>query len=301
MLEYKYEFLWRCKMKFNSIMDLDKRSISYSYTPSVHSQRLPFYVHSIGHFYAKSDYLTEREGLDNYLLFYTISGSGYIKTQNLQLSATSGSMFIIYCGDYQCYGSQPGENWEFKFIHFNGTSAKEYFDLLYNDGIRIINIDDFNKMELLINNSKQLIADEENNIDIKMSYYITAILTEMILAKNSPINNKRYLQHKNEIDRAIKFMQENYHQDIKIEDIAQNSYMSKYYFLRIFKSIMGVTPYEYLINYRINSSKKLLVETELSVFDISLKVGFFDCNNFIRSFKKIVGTTPLGFKKTFIV
>ena len=40
---------------------------------------------------------------------------------------------------------------------------------------------------------------------------------------------------------------------------------------------------------------------ELSVLDISLKVGFFDCNNYIRSFKKTVGTTPLGFKKTFIV
>ena len=288
-------------MKLNYIMALNNRSNSYSYTPSIHSQRLPFYIHSLGHFYAESDYFTEREGLDNYLLFYTISGSGYIKTQNMQLSTTPGSLVIIYCGDYQYYRSLSKEIWEFKWIHFNGNGAKEYFDLLCNDGIRLINIDDSNKIELLMNDLKQLITIEENNIDIKVSYDITAILTEMILAKNSPINNKMYVRHKNEVDCAIKYMQENYQQDIKIEDIAQNSYISKYYFLRIFKKLMGVTPYEYLINYRINCSKKLLVETELSVLEISLKVGFFDYNNFIRSFKKIVGTTPLGFKKTFIV
>jgi AraC-like DNA-binding protein len=65
----------------------------------------------------------------------------------------------------------------------------------------------------------------------------------------------------------------------------------------MFKRHTGLTPYEYLINFRINQSKSLLKETNETVAIISELVGFGDVNNYIRYFKKLVGSTPGSYRK----
>ena len=87
---------------------------------------------------------------------------------------------------------------------------------------------------------------------------------------------------------------------IGIDDITKQILMSKYHFLRLFKAYSGVSPYEYLINYRITNAKRLLKETEMSISEICNCVGFSDTNNFIRSFKRITGTTPGSFRRYWI-
>jgi len=64
--------------------------------------------------------------------------------------------------------------------------------------------------------------------------------------------------------------------------------------------MVGTSPYEYLINFRINKSKTLLKETSLTVNEISVMVGYNEVTNFIRDFKKYLGTTPLKYRNYWI-
>lgn len=73
--------------------------------------------------------------------------------------------------------------------------------------------------------------------------------------------------------------------------------ISKYHFIRVFKRQMGVTPYEYLTEYRINMAKILLRTTYKSVFEIAFDVGYNSKSNFIAKFHSMTGVTPSQYRK----
>ena len=91
-------------------------------------------------------------------------------------------------------------------------------------------------------------------------------------------------------------MLNHYHENIKLEDIANHVYLSPYYFSRTFKKHMDSTPVEYLINYRINNAKKVLHNTDLSINEIAHSCGFNSTSHFITTFKKHVGMSPKKFR-----
>ena len=102
-----------------------------------------------------------------------------------------------------------------------------------------------------------------------------------------------------DIAAAVTFIQEHYAQPITIDDIIQDIPISKYHFIRLFRRIMGVTPYSYLTNYRINRSKILLRSTEKTIADIAEACGFLDTSNFISQFKKHTGVRPTHYRRDF--
>ncbi len=73
--------------------------------------------------------------------------------------------------------------------------------------------------------------------------------------------------------------------------------MSQYYFSRLFKQAMGVSPYQYVMQQRIERAKYLLRTTSLSVAEIAPQVGFSTQNQLTIQFRKFTGTTPSGYRK----
>jgi len=114
----------------------------------------------------------------------------------------------------------------------------------------------------------------------------------------SPNNQFSYGKKKNDInmDAILEFIEKNYFSNISLEDMAAAACSSKYHFCRNFKKITGYGPYEYLVKYRINKAKSLLKETDIPVGEIAESVGFESTSNFIQTFKKLEGLTPLKYR-----
>ncbi|MBR6477315.1 MAG: helix-turn-helix transcriptional regulator, partial [Lachnospiraceae bacterium] len=72
---------------------------------------------------------------------------------------------------------------------------------------------------------------------------------------------------------------------------------SPYYFSKIFKEATGENFIEYLTNLRMVKAKELLTQTDCSIKEICVKVGYSEPNYFSRSFKKNVGVTPTEYKE----
>ena len=98
-----------------------------------------------------------------------------------------------------------------------------------------------------------------------------------------------------QIVQAKLFIDHHYAENIDVGAIADQAYFSKYHFLRLFKSIYGKTPHQYLTNYRIEQAKKMLSNSQRGKLDIALSCGFADQAHFTRVFKKVVGITPKQF------
>jgi AraC-like DNA-binding protein len=118
---------------------------------------------------------------------------------------------------------------------------------------------------------------------------------------NMVIQNKQYDDTSNEskIIEAARYIRTNYRKPLSIEEMAGYIHLSKYYFIRLFKRSMGVTPYKYILNTRITEAKILLRTTDVSVGEISERGGFMDESNFIAAFKKQSGMKPLEYRRCF--
>ena len=93
------------------------------------------------------------------------------------------------------------------------------------------------------------------------------------------------------------YIQENYDQDISLDDVSRHLNLSPYYFSKLFKSETGTTFVEYLTNLRIDRAKELLRDESLSIKEVCASVGYSDPNYFSRAFKKNLGVTPTVYRE----
>lgn len=106
--------------------------------------------------------------------------------------------------------------------------------------------------------------------------------------------SKQYLYKR--IVKAKAFIDTNYHSNINLSRIISEAHFSKYHFIRLFKSIYGLTPHQYLTQKRVNEAKIILKESDNSVLDVCFSVGFQSPSSFIHLFKMKTNKTPLQYR-----
>ena len=81
---------------------------------------------------------------------------------------------------------------------------------------------------------------------------------------------------------------------IELEDAAGEAGLSPFHFLRLFSSVLGVSPHQYLVRSRLRHAARLLADDERPVTDVAYDVGFGDLSNFVRTFHRAAGVSPRG-------
>ena len=121
------------------------------------------------------------------------------------------------------------------------------------------------------------------------------LLTELL---ERPFGRKKEKETKEMvITEVVSFMEQNFTAPFTLEELAERSGISRYYFAHEFTRYMGVPPMAYLMKLRIGHAKILLESTELPVSQIAEAVGIGDINHFYRQFRKYEGMTPGNFRK----
>lgn len=122
--------------------------------------------------------------------------------------------------------------------------------------------------------------------------WISTALDEFIELVYSSQDAKKITQ----ITPAINYIDANYDKHISLADVAKASHLSVSRLAHIFKEQMGVTVVDYLTGVRIERVKQLLLATEQSCTEICFQTGYNNQSYFTRTFKELVGTTPLHFR-----
>jgi AraC family transcriptional regulator len=86
-------------------------------------------------------------------------------------------------------------------------------------------------------------------------------------------------------------------EDVSLQDAAKRVQLSPFHFLRLFSTVLGVTPHQYLVRARLRRAARLLIETRRSVTEIALEAGFADLSNFVRTFHRAAGASPSHFRR----
>jgi AraC-like DNA-binding protein len=87
------------------------------------------------------------------------------------------------------------------------------------------------------------------------------------------------------------------HRPIGLEDAADQAGISPFHFLRLFSDTLGVTPHQYLVRSRLRHAARRLADDDSAITDIAYDVGFGDLSNFVRTFHRAAGASPLKFRQ----
>jgi AraC-like DNA-binding protein len=114
---------------------------------------------------------------------------------------------------------------------------------------------------------------------------------KMMLSSIETLNLSTKIELFRRLRLAKSFIFENYQSGIDLESIAEVSCLSKYYLLRSFKEVYKVTPYQAILERRINKAKELLVAGN-NINEVAINSGFQNTRSFSRAFKNKVGIPP---------
>ncbi len=92
--------------------------------------------------------------------------------------------------------------------------------------------------------------------------------------------------------RVLAFVRERVDRTITVEDMAREVAMSPSHFARVFKEVVGRTPMQFVMSYRIEQALRMMEDARAPLGRIALECGFADQAHFTRSFKQLIGTTP---------
>lgn len=139
-----------------------------------------------------------------------------------------------------------------------------------------------------------------NTIDMKKQEELVSELILLILS-----DAKRYYRDSlismnpkdNYVEKACKYINKHYHEETSVESIAAYLSLNKNYLIRLFKRELSITPNQYIIKTRLFYAKTMLIQTNLTVENISFACGFNSPSYFIKCFKNFFGNTPNSYRK----
>jgi AraC family transcriptional regulator len=98
-------------------------------------------------------------------------------------------------------------------------------------------------------------------------------------------------------DAIREFIESNMHLDIGLGEIAGIANLSRFHFLRVFQNTFNDTPYRYLVKRRMERAQELLANTQMSIGEIALTVGYKDASRFSRAFSNVLGVSPAKLRR----
>lgn len=263
-------------------------------TPSAAALSLPFCLTEAGHFLACPGYLVERQRHESHLLLYTAGGSGRVASGGTEFVLEPGSAAVIDCRQYHKYCS-AGPTWDFYWVHFRGVAADAVLSALYPGRPAAVPVGDraaFGQAleQLLAHADAGTLADS-----MRLSCAMHSLFCALVDAAAAPARG----DYGADVAAVVEFIRGHYAEPVTLDDMLGAAHVSKYYLIRRFRRIMGTTPYNYLMAYRINHAKRLLRATPQPVAAVAERCGFQDASNFIAQFKKYTGQTPAAYRRDF--
>lgn len=147
----------------------------------------------------------------------------------------------------------------------------------------------------------QAITQEIEDYAIESRYLLSKALKLLVThQKKSPIPTSSDIHAIERMKILIPYLENHYPEPLSNKDLMIIGACSESVLHRSFKKIVGQSPMDYLLHYRIKKAASLLLESSMKVSEIAISVGFNDLSYFTKQFKKITGMTPIQFRKAHI-
>ncbi len=157
----------------------------------------------------------------------------------------------------------------------------------------------YQETQVLLKKVVNLFAGRELTYQLQIVILLSSLWLQIFekMPKEKDIVSADVKRDKQRVKAALQYMQENYQESLKLDDIANAAYISRSELCRGFQRTLQMTPMEFLMQYRIRQSTVLLKNMDLRILDIAEMTGFSSPSHFGSYFRKYMGCTPREYRK----
>lgn len=234
---------------------------------------------------------------NHYLFHYILSGTGTLMADNSKgetriYSVKSGQGFMIFPGQINTYIADKQLPWEYMWIEFDGLRIKESLSVtdlckdapIYHSHSKELREKLADEMLYIVNHPHESSFRLIGHLYLFMDYLLQSAKSTKLVSSGRMSDYY--------IKEAINYIEQNFQNNISIEDIATVCGINRSYLGKIFRNSIGRSPQEFLMNYRMVKATELLKLTSLSIADVGSAVGYENQLHFSRAFKNIYGVSP---------
>lgn len=267
----------------------------YFHTASPRAKKLFFYPLCTGHFICDSDYDLRRTSYDSFLAMHIVHGTGFLEVDSQVIPLKEGDFILVDC--YQPHHYYTDTGWELLWLHFDGPMARSFFEELTGKSLILppTDIPAANKALTAIYDVYNLHRDQS---EPALSCMISNFLCMFFNGPTTERSEDPARIPDRSLGDTLSYISENLDSPLTVDELAKRVFLSKYYFIRLFKKEVGYTPHEYIVVSRVNLAAFLLKSTALSIKNIAIKCGFANESSFCTTFKRVMGNTPLSYRNS---
>lgn len=233
----------------------------------------------------------------NYLLHVVLEGEGEFHVDGKVYHLKKGQGFLIE-PRIQTFYKASGENpWSYMWIGFNGTRCEKYLrGLGLNKSHPIFRTEYLDKLKALL-----LDMLHHSKIGEYHDFFLQGYLYQFLgyLAKELTVElpstpNERRSYY---VRKAVEYINNNYVHEITVQDVADFVCINRSYLCTLFKKELGISPQQYLSEFRLDRGADMLSLSDLSIENIAVSCGYRTPLVFSKTFKRKMGVSPNQYRK----
>lgn len=279
-------------MKSSETGVLQKSEVYFS-TPSQTAKRLYYYPISAGHFFCVNGYHLIRKNYNSLLVTHILDGTFTYMKDEKSVTARKGDTVILNC--YKPHEYYTTDSFESVWVHLAGANSLALFEEIEKNEGNTVKCKDVQHMRKLLFRIFDGLSSSYPPTELNLSLDIYKIFTELLNPQS--IKNKGENNYEDRIQKVKEYIAENLNESLTVCRLAEITNMSVSHFSRVFKQQTGFSPYDYILNSRLNRAKYLLQVTDMTVAAIAYEIGFNSESNFIYFFTENEGISPGKFRK----
>lgn len=252
------------------------------------------YNYSAGKTVCQSDYYCHFYNATHYCFMYFISGKGTLRHGSEEFSPKGGDLFLLHQDFEWEYATDPCDPWELIWVNVQTAFMQpllEFYGL--DNAVRIETPNVYPSLEKIfqILEKKDGTVFERRDAVTREVFHIVRDLSRLVLFPKSDSKQEE------DARRMKDYIDDHITEDLRVSEISQTVFRSEGDATTIFRQFYGTPIKRYILDAKLRIAAQHLIETRLSVSEISSMLSFCDSQHFSRTFREHYAHSPLQYRK----
>ena len=260
--------------------------------PALQGETL-FWIELAGISYCDGNYRIRRNAGDHVTVMeYVLEGEGTVVVDKKAYTAKKGDLYLLPPNKSQDYYSDARNPWTKIWFNARGVLTESLLEL-YNPRHRVVfenagGYAFFEEIHAIGANKNDTVIEKHQKAALVFHRLLQYLYQKFDAGEN---------QYSEEVRVCIEYIENHITENISLKTLGELVYLSESQIIRNFKRDLNTTPYEYILNRKMEQAKLLLTGTRLRVKEIAFRLGFSDEHYFTYLFGKRTGQTPVAYRK----
>jgi len=247
-----------------------------------------------GHEICAPDFTINRQSYPYYVIEYGIRGRGYLEINGTQHEITSGVIAGFAPGMTHHYKVDPADPLEHIFLVITGSGVQSLFEKCHIiDRGAMLSYEPQRTLEIFSRIIDTGLEKSPFSQELCCAYLRTVLYEQ---TANGIVRGEHQSESERTYHKCRGYIDKNFSEIISISEVADNCCVNIRYMARLFRLYAKLTPQQYVMRLKMNRAGQLLLNSDLSVKNVAMLVGFDDPYHFSRNFRKFHAISPKQYR-----